>query len=363
MKTLFTLLFPVLLSIPVPFLMAADVIPFSESQRKALQIETGSLELASASASGKLPGKVAVPNAQLHIITSPQEGLVATLLVAEGESVTQGQALARIQSPAMLALKGEYLEVYARYQLAKSNYDRDQQLSREGIIAERRLFESRAQYEGLQTTLARLTRTLELAGMEEQSLTRLRTSRKLDSTLVVTAPFDGVILEQLTTAGNRVQAADPLYQLARLRPLWLEIHVPLEQLADVQLGQKIVVPAVEVSGTVITIGKMVHGVDQGVLVRAEVREGAEKLRPGQFLQVQLAFDSTLKSYRVPRSAVVHSAGNAYVFVAQADGFMPTPIRKIGEEANALIIEADLPAQAEIAIAGTSAIKSAWLGGE
>ncbi len=359
MKTLCSIL---LFTYTLP-VIAAELIPFTTSQRQAMQIETKPLQAANSSTSGRLPGKVSVPNAQLHIVTAPQEGLVETLLVAGGEAVTRGQALAKIQSPALLALQSEYLEAQTRYQLAKSIYDRDQQLNDEGIIAERRLLESRAQYQGLRTTLARIKRMLKLAGMDEQSLTTLRVQRKLDSTLVITAPFDGVILEQMTTAGNRIKAADPLYQIAKLKPLWLEIHMPLEQLANIELGQTVIVPAMNVSGRIITIGKMVHGVDQSVLVRAEIHDGAEKLRPGQFVQVQLALVSKQKNYRVPRNAVIHSAGLSYVFVAQADGFIPVAVKRIGEQTNVLIIEAELPLQTEIAVAGTSAIKSAWLGGQ
>lgn len=359
MKRLFSA-FLLMLALPV---IAAELIPFTEQQRQAMNIETAPLKTTSSITSSNLPGKVAVPNAQLHIVTAPQKGLVETLLAAEGEAVNQGQALARIQSPAFLELQSEYLEVDTRYQLAKSNYDRDTQLNKEGIIAKRRLLESKAEYQELLTSLSRIKRTLELAGMDKQALSALRSSRKLDSTLVVTAPFDGVLLEQMTTAGNRVEAADPLYRIASLKPLWLEIHVPLEQLAGIQPGQAVLVPSLDISGSIVSIGKLVHGVDQGVLVRAEVHEGLEKLRPGQFLQVQLAIFSEQKKYRVPRSAVTRFKNSSYVFAAQADGFIPIKINVLSEENNALIIETELPAESQIATAGIAAIKAAWLGGE
>lgn len=347
------------LTLPV---VASELIAFSDRQRQAMQIETAIMPKAKLSTIANLPGKVVVPNAQLHVVTAPQKGLVETLLAAEGEAVKQGQAMARIQSPALLALQSEYLEVHTRYQLAKSNFDRDQQLHQEGIIAKRRLLESKAQSEELLTSLGRVKQMLELAGMDAQSLAVLRSKRKLDSTLVVSAPFAGVILEQMTTAGHRVEAADPLYRIASLKPLWLEVHVPLERLADIQTGQMIVVPSLDLSGPITTIGKMVHDVDQGVLVRAEIKEGAEKLRPGQFVQVQLTIASANQSYRVPRSAVVRFEGNSYIFSAQKDGFLPVQIKVTGEEANALIIETDMPAQTAIAIVGTAAIKAAWQDG-
>jgi membrane fusion protein, heavy metal efflux system len=356
-------LIPFLLLVMTLPVVASDVIPFNEQQREAMRIETALVQAAASSSSANLPGKVVVPNAQLHIVTAPQKGLVENLLAAEGESVRQGEAMARIQSPALLELQSEYLEVYTRYHLAKSNYHRDLKLKNEGIIANRRLLESKAQHEELLTSLSRVERMLELTGMDEPSLANLRSSRKLDSTLVISAPFDGVVLEQMTTAGNRVDAADPLYRIASLKPLWLEIHAPLEQIADIHNGQRVNVPAAGISGTVITVGKMVHGADQGVLVRAEVIDGAEKLRPGQFLQVQLAIASGHNNFRVPRSAVIYSDGKSHVFSAHTHGFIPIPVKILGEEASALIIQADITAKTRVAVSGTAAIKAAWQGGE
>ena len=359
MKTLLSML---LFAIALPT-VATELIPFTQQQRQSMNIETALMQAATSRTSANLPGKVAVPNAQLHIVTATQQGLVETLLVAEGEVVTKGQALARIKSPALLALQSDYLEAYTRYQLAKTNYDRDQQLQKEGIIAERRLLESRARHQELLTTVSRIKQMLELSGMDKQALAALKSNRKLDSSLTITAPFDGVLLEQMTTAGNRVEAADPLYKIASLKPLWLEVHVPLEKLANIQLGQTVTVSSANVSGTIVTIGKMVHGVDQGVLVRAEIYDGAEKLRPGQFLQVQLTIESEKNSYRVPRSAVIYSGGMSYVFSLQEGGFLPVPVTVTSEEANALIINTELPTQTQIAVTGTSALKAAWLGGE
>ena len=359
MKRLFSVLL-LMLTLPV---VASERVSFTENQRQALQIETAAVEATGISTSANLPGKVVVPNSQLHVVTAPQRGLVETLLTAEGEAVSQGQALAKIQSPALLELQSEYLEVHTRYRLAKSHYERDRQLNKEGIIAERRLLESKAKYQELLTMLSRVKRMLELSGMDESSLAALRKSRRLDSTLVVTAPFSGVVLEQMTTAGERMEAADPLYKIASLKPLWLEIHVPLEQIADIQPGHKVIVPSLDVSGPITTIGKMVHGADQGVQIRAEIREGAEKLHPGQFLQVQLAIESKRKNYRVPRSAVTRAGGNSYVFAEQADSFLPIQVKVIAEETNALIVKAEIPASTRIAVTGTAAIKAAWLGGE
>lgn len=359
MKTLSTILL-LLASLPS---FAEQLISISKTQQTALGISTASPEAISDNFGPRLPGEVTVPNAQLQVVTAPQQGLVEVLLVAEGDQVSKDQPLVHIQSPGLLELQGEYLELLTRAKLALANYRRDRQLDKEGIIAKRRLLESESRYEELETSLSRVRQLLVLAGMDKASLETLQTERALSSTLIVRAPFDGIVLEQMATAGNRVEAADALYTIANLDTLWLEIHVPLRQLGVTGPGQKVMIPALGIYGSVISVGRMVHGADQGVLVRAQISEGVDKLRPGQFVQAQLASSSDVNSYRIPRAAVVRSSGQSYVFVVRDGGFEPLPVRVSNEESSHLVIQADLTPDSGIAVAGTVAIKAAWMGSD
>lgn len=338
---------------------AAELLRISPEQRAALGIEMAPLEASGDLQSARFPAKVAVPTAQLQVVTAPQGGVIEVLLVAEGEEIRQGQPLVRIQSPRLLELQGEYLETRARFKLAESNYKRDRQLSKDGIIAERRLLESQAAYQELSVAQSRLRHLLQLSGMDDQTLGELESQRNLSSTLLVRAPFDGVVLEQMVTVGRGVELADPLYRIAHLTPLWLEIHVPLAQLGDLAVGQNVLVPELDLSGQVISVGRMVHGVDQGVLVRAQVSERTERLRPGQFVQAQLAAARGSSSFRVPGAAVLRSGGQSYVFVAREEGFLPVPVTVTSEEPGYQVIQAELQAGTVIAVSGTVALKAAW----
>lgn len=341
--------------------MATDLIAVTEAQRNALGIEVAPLDAVDQQHGMLLPARVAVPNAQLQVVTAPQQGLVERLLVAEGERVREGQPLVRIQSPKLLELQSDYLETLSRHTLAESNYRRDRQLSKEGIIAERRLLASQAAFTELSTSLARLRRLLELAGMDAPALDALTAHRELSSTLTVRAPLDGVVLEQMITAGKRVEAADPLYRIANLDPLWLEIHVPIGQLGDIAAGQSVLVPEAGVSGRIITVGRMVHSADQGVLVRAEISEGAQRLRPGQFVEVQLTTVTTAQHFRIPRSAAARVDGRYFIFTVAADGFTPVAVTIASEQSTQLVITAAVPANTRIANTGAAALKAIWQG--
>jgi hypothetical protein len=98
-----------------------------------------------------------------------------------------------------------------------------------------------------------------------------------------------------------------------------------------------------------------------VLVRAEVADGTERLRPGQFVEVQLMRAADEAGWRVPAAAVVRYAGSAYLFVAREGGFAAVPATVQAEEEQSAVVAADLHPGDRVAASGVVALKAAWLG--
>jgi RND family efflux transporter MFP subunit len=341
---------------------AAPLIEMAPAQREALGIRTADIESVASAWSGTYPAKVVVPNAQLRIVSAPQSGLLTVLLVAEGEAVNEGQTLAVIRSPQLVEQQGQYLEALTSHELASVELERDRKLVKEGIIAKRRFLEARARHQQAGTLVEQRRQSLQLAGMDANALETLTRERRLTSALEVRAPLNGVVLEQLGTPGQRLEMASPLYRIAKLKPLWLEVHVPLESLGTTRPGIRVQVDAPRVEGEVITIGSMIHSEDQGVLVRSRIDAGAERLRPGQFVQARLAVAEGSGRFRIPRNALVRNAGRSWVFAAGDKGFRPLPVTVVNAEQNHLVVTGELTTDTRIAIAGTAALKAAWLEG-
>mgnify|MGYP001819982069 CR=1 FL=1 len=216
-------------------LLASGVLPaqaltLDAEQRAAFGIETAPVQLATETLSKPYPAKVQVPNAQLRVLSAPLEGVVEALLVAEGESVEQGQTLARVRSQGLLELQATYLETSTRRALASETLARDKKLYAEGIVAKRRLLESQSAYHELSTAEERDRQSLLLAGLSESMLNTLVREKNLSAVLEVKAPLSGIVLEQIATAGKRILVSDPLYRIGQLSPLWIEVHVPLNAL-------------------------------------------------------------------------------------------------------------------------------------
>jgi RND family efflux transporter MFP subunit len=342
---------------------AGEFIAMTAAQQQALDIRNQKVEAVTDALSPAYPAQVVVPNAQLRVVSAPQEGLLATLLVAEGDVVKEGQAMAEIRSPALVDQQSAYLAAVTRQELAAGELRRDRQLHQEGIIAERRFQETRSSFTEARTETERLRQTLQLSGMSESDLERLARERRLSVGLTVRSPLDGVVLEQMATPGQRLDTASPLYKVGRLDPLWLEIHVPLDRLGGIGPGTGVHVENPDVEGQVITVGQMVHPTDQGVLVRAEVASAAGTLKPGQFVQVRLESGSDEPLFRVPNGAVVRNQGRAWVLVAATGGFRPVAIDPRAEEAGQMIVTGPLSGDDLVAVSGTAALKAAWLGGD
>ncbi len=336
---------------------AAGPLILQPAQLKALGIETAAAGEAGGARRGTLPATVRIPNEQLRIVSAPLAGLVEQLSVAPGDTVRRGQAIARLASPQALELQRDALQASAQATLQQQNLKRDELLFAEGLIAEARL----------QATRAAAAQAAAQAGERRQGLALAGAAPgRLGGALTLTAPIDGVVLAQEAELGQRVEAAAPIYRIARLVPLWLEVQAPLELAATLREGMPVKLADGPANGRLIAIGRAVDAASQSVLLRVEVRNGAESLRPGQVVAVEIAGTATGGAGpRIPAAALSRSDGAAMVFVqtaADAAGtqFVARPVRVLGQSGDGVIVEG-LAADERIAVKGVSGLKAMLTG--
>jgi len=359
---LFTVLFVISMDILAETKVDEGMITLSHAQRESYGIKIAPLEFATEVLGARYPAKVVVPNSQLQVIGALQGGLVEALLVAEGDNVKQGQILARIQSPGLLELQRDLLQTLTQLNLAKSTLDRDKLLLDEGIIPKRRYLESRSAWQELVTQKQQQEATLQFSGMSRAAITELEKKRKLSSALTVTAPFDGVLLEQMAIPGQKLAAADPLFQIGKLSPLWLEIHVPVDIVSGIIIGDTIAVAEMNIEGEIITIGRKVHAADQGTLIRAIIRDNIEQLRSGQFVQAQLVLNSNeQKRYLVSRKAIVRINQKTMIFIETEQGFEAINVDVVGNREGQQIITSAQTITAPVVTTGAVTLKAILTG--
>ncbi len=338
---------------------AAGPLVLQTAQVKALGIETMVAGQADGAGGSRLAARVLVPNDQMRVVAAPADGLVDLLAVAPGASVKRGQLLARLLSPQTLELQRDAVQAASQAGLLEQAAKRDEQLFAEGLIAESRLQASRAAAVQAAAQLAERRRGLALSGAE---------NGQMGGKLALTAPIDGIVLDQGVQLGQRVETATMIYRIARLSPLWLEIQAPVGLAATLRPGTPVEVAGSTVGGRLIAIGSAVDPASQTVLLRAEVAKGAETLRPGQFVEVDIAAPAGPQQH-LPSSALIRDQGRTLAFVQTAASdrearFEARPVRIVSQGGDSVVVDG-IAAGERVAIRGSSGLKAmlAGLGGE
>jgi RND family efflux transporter MFP subunit len=325
------------------------------AQIKSLGIDTAIAGALTGGRSGSYPAQVRVPNEQMRVVAAPVGGMVEMLAVAPGASVKRGQVVAHLSSPQALELQRDALQAGSQSSLMQQNLKRDEQLFREGLIAESRLQATRAAAAQAGAQASERRQGLALAGAAPG---------KMGGKLALTAPIDGVVLEQGVQLGQRVETSALIYRIAKLTPLWLEIQAPVDVAATLREGSVVKIANSDVSGKLITIGRAVDTASQTVLLRAEVGKGAETLRPGQVIEVEIAAPAG-QQQRLPVSALARDQGKTLAFVEMASDakgviFAARPVRVVSQGGDSVTVDG-IKAGEKVAIKGVSGLKAMLTG--
>jgi len=346
---------------PADALHAAGELKLSPAQIAALGVETVPLSAPRLGELQGLPARVVVPNHQLRVLSAPLAGLVEQVAVATEQPVRKGQFLLRLHSSSLAEVQRTFLQAATQLELATTRRDRDEKLFADGIIAESRVEAARTHRAESAADYAERTQALRLAGMSDAAIGELRAGRRVDAALELSSPIEGIVLEQLAVAGQRVDASAPLLKIGRLDPLWLEIEIPAARLAGVRAGAAVRVPAADAEAKVLTIGRSINRANQTVTVRAVTTRGAERLRPGQSLEVTLAELAVGGEWNIPTGGISRTAGTATVFVKTPAGFRAQQVRIVSEGAEQTVVAGALKSSDRIAVKGIAALKAALAG--
>lgn len=361
MTRIFTL-FGLFILAYAPCVHAASDVVLSAQQIETLGIATAALPNKSSGDISGLPAQVVIPANQLHVMSSPMPGLIEQTLVGVGDNVKKGQLMATLQSPGFAEAQRGFLQASVQAQLAKDNLSRDEALFKDGIIAESRYRASKGAALEASAALAERKQLLRLSGMDDNALAKLQAGNKLSGSLALTSPIEGVVVEKSASAGQRLDAAVPIFKVAKLNPLALEIQAPAAMTRGLAVGAAVSIPAFHASGKLIAIGRSLTGGNQSVLLRGVITRGAENLRLNQFLEVSITTTAgSAGQWEVPNTAIARIGGKAMVFVATAQGFRAQAVTLKNEGAQSSLISGDLRGDEKIAVRGVSSLKASMMG--
>lgn len=352
-----------LLSLVGTSVQAADnVIQINQPQIDSLGIKLGKPEHASQVPVLYAPAKIVVPPTHEYVVSTTQAGLVNKLYAAVGDKVQKGQSLAELHSQDLLALQQQYLKATNELKLGQAVYNRDKKLLEEGVISDKRSQETRSQYQLYLTEASETKQLLEMAGMSNAEIQRLAKTQRLSSLLTLRASLSGIVLERMASAGQRIDSLAPLYRIADLSELWLEINIPQERIGDINVGDQVMIENTDVTAHISLLGQSVNPENQTLLARAVIKGIPAAVRVGQKVNTRIIHGSDkTTAFKVPNAAIAQNEGQTYIFIRTGQGFLVKPVKVIGKQDTDSIITGELTGTEDIAVSGAVALKANWLG--
>ena len=304
-----------------------------------------------------LPGTVVIPPGQVHVVAAPAAGLVDALLVSADEPVKVSQPVATLRSPTIVEAQQQFLAAIADESLATDRLRRTQLLIEGKAIPERELNIAQAESARARARLDERTQLLSLMGLSDTQITELRTTRRIVPTVTIYSPINGTVVKRHTSPGERIDAAAPLFTIAELDPLWVELQVPAARLPNLTVGSEVSLPAQRARGKIIRIGRTVDPATQSAVAVAEIGTEGASVWPGLAVNATVIIGSQIadSDWSVPLQSVVRHRDRNWVFVRVPEGFRALPVQVVSESARGVWIRAQLQPGDRVATSGIIAL--------
>lgn len=339
---------------------AVEQLNISTDQMKTMGIQTAPVLSNSGDLKNRYPAQVVVPPGAEQIVTSPMQAMVSQLLVSEFQVVTKGDPVVRLTGPAMSQLQLELLQASSRASLARKAYNRENTLFEEGIIPQRRAQEAEAALREAEATLSQVRSELSLAGLSKSDTDKIIKSGSPSDGIILAAAQDGIVTSISVKPGQRVDAATALLNIAQVKVLWVDIQATSTAAQNISLGTIVNVVGKDVSGKIKSISPIIASGNQFVIMRAEIESVQGKLRPGEYISVDIPVASSGNTWDLPLSAIARNKADSVVFVKTEQGFSVRPVEVMASTGQYVRIEGDFQPRDQVAISGVIALKGAWL---
>lgn len=264
-------------------------------------------------------------------------------VAAVGAVVHKDRPVAELYSPELVASQQEYLlAVKSREQLKNSSLPAISQ-NGEGLVASAR-------------------QRLMLYGVKEHQIRELERAGQPIIRLPIYTPLSGVVTEKLVQQGQYVNVGDPLFNIADLSRVWVELEVYENELPNLRVGQAVeltssAAPGRPLVGRVTLIYPFLDPKTRTVRARVELPNPGLKLKPEMYVNalLKIGLGSTVV---LPVSAVIDSGKRQLVWVEREPGvFEPRPVQIGQRSGDKLQILSGIKPGEKVAVSGAYLIDS------
>lgn len=244
-----------------------QAIRFSDRALRLMQVQTAAVERRTVTAEVHLSGTVGYDETRTATISAWVPGRLDRLFVDfTGMSVRKGDHMVEIYSPKLLETQQELIQAF---QSVAELGENDSALVRNSAIATAKAAREKAR----------------LLGLTDEQISQIIERGQPADTLTIYAPMGGVVIEKHRKEGTYVQTGTPIYSVANLAQVWIELDAFESDLTWLRLGQTVsfttaAYPGDTFRGTVNFIAPTLNKASRTVQVRVTAPNDQGRLKPG-----------------------------------------------------------------------------------
>ena len=309
-------------------------------------------------------GLVDVPPTRRTVASAQLGGSIARILVDRGQKVRAGEVLAEIVSQDFQNLQLDLLRAHLDAELQQEIMSN---LGEAGdAVSQRRLWEAESRLSLANGLRENVRQRLTTAGILEEQLTQLVTTRTLLPTLPVRSPIDGVVMDFDKVLGHVVQPDESVFEIHDLSQVWVQGFVSERTRARVKGGQSVrvrfVADAAEVvTGTLVRSGSSVGQDDRTLSVWIELKQMPRvPVQHNMLVRLTIETGTLPPRLAVPRDAIVREGTRSYVFVHKVNDTFERRFVVLGrsDDVAVEILEGLVPNDS-VAVSGAMALQTGY----
>jgi membrane fusion protein, heavy metal efflux system len=287
-------------------------VELTDAQLAQTEIVIGKAEKRKIGTEIMVNGMINVPPQGNISVTVPYGGFLKYTNMLPGTRLKKGQLLAKVENPLFVEFQRDYLEVLAKEDYLRADFERQKTLNEEAVTSAKVFQKAKSEYLTNTANIQALESKLKLIGI---NLSNVKNGT-VSSTINVHSPINGVVKEVFINTGKYFNQQDVLMDITDASDLHVELKVYEDDIPLIRNEQRIRFrlandPEHWMEAKVFLIGHNVRD-DRSITIHGHLKEENKDLLPGMFVNANIEVDAQ-EQYTLPDEAIVRFAGKYFIF--------------------------------------------------
>ncbi|MGO9609063.1 MAG: efflux RND transporter periplasmic adaptor subunit [Verrucomicrobiia bacterium] len=243
----------------------------------------------------------------------PDQGNIVTAFAYLGDDVQKGQPLYTIANADLDLIQAEtvLIAAVANLDLTGKELARLKDLSVTNGVSEQEIQQATAAQQKAEAALKSAREAVRVFGRTEADVDEIVATRKVDTSFTVLSPVTGRVIARNAQPGLFVQPGNTPapYSVADLSTKWMVANVTESDSPLFQVGQPVEAKVMAwlgrvFNGRISTLGAAVDPSTHRVMVRCEIADPKDELRPGMLATFTIRVQDPVESIAIPMTGVV-----------------------------------------------------------